>query len=163
MFQQALHAGRAKLTTHRAGWVLERLYAVENEQRAFAGDGVGEQTAFVPRRERRLAWHAEPFEGMGEKGVFGGLAVFLDALAIETPRIDTPRVKPALTLKTLEPVLDEHGLAHAAPGDEGNDGGVRLGEREIKKSEFLFATNELFLTHASGMSQREFIEVNVRR
>ena len=123
MFQQALHAGRAELAAHRAGRVLERLDAVEDEQGAFAGDGDGEQAAFVPRREGRLASHAEPFEGVGEEGVFGGMPVFLGALAVEAPRIDALRTEPAFALEALEPVVEEHGLAHAAPCDEGNDGG----------------------------------------
>ena len=161
MFQQALHAGGAELAAHRAGRVLERLDAVEDEQGAFAGDGVGEQAAFVPRRERRLALHAEPFEGVGEEGVFGGLPVFLGALAVEAPRIDAPRAEPALALEALEPVLDEHGLAHAAPRDERDDGGVRLGEGEVEEGEFLFAADEFFLAQAGAAGERELVEVDV--
>ena len=120
---------------------------------------VGEQAAFVPRRERRLALHAKPFEGVGEEGVFGGLTVFLGALAVEAPRIDAPRAEPALALEALEPVLDEHGLAHAAPGDERDDGDVRLGEGEVEQRKFLFATNEFFFAQAGAAGEREFVEV----
>src|SRR5213083_266277 len=150
MFQQALHAGRPDLTAHRAGRVLERFDAVEDEQSAFAGDGFGEQAAFLPRRERRLALDAEPFEGMGEKNVFGGLPIFLGALAVEAPRIDASRAEPSFALETLEPVLDEHRLADTAPRDERDDGGVRLGKGEIEEGEFLFATDEFFFARASG-------------
>jgi hypothetical protein len=123
LFQQALHAGGAELAAHRAGRVLERFDAVEDEQGAFAGDGVGEQTAFVPRRERRLALHAEPFEGVGKEGVFGSLPVFLGALAVEAPGVEAPRAEPALALEALEPVLDEHGFAHTTPRNERDNGG----------------------------------------
>jgi hypothetical protein len=67
---------------------LERLDAVEDEQGAFAGNGIGEQAAFVPRRERRLALDTEPFKGVGQKAIFRGLSVFLGALAVETPSIN---------------------------------------------------------------------------
>ncbi len=179
LFQQALHAGGAELAAHRAGRVLERLDAVEDEQGALADDGVGEQAAFVPRRERRLALHAEPFEGVGKEGVFGGLPVFLGALAVEAPGVNTiegrkSRVEGGTTAlriwhstidarpstqQPLEPVLDEHGLAHAAPRDEGDDGGVRLGEGEVEEGEFLLAADEFFFALAGGAGEWEFVEV----
>lgn len=161
LFQQALHAGRTDLAAHRAGWVLERFDAVEDEQGAFAGDGVGEQAAIIPRRERRLELYAEPFESVSEEGVFGSLPIFLGALAVETPRIDAPRAEPALALKAPQPVLDEHGLAHAAPRDEGDNGGVGLGEGEVEEGKFLLATDELLMTQSASASEGESVEADL--
>jgi len=106
MFQEALHARGAQLAAHRAGRVLQRLNAIKDEQCAFAGNGVRQEPALVPRRKRRLALHAEPLEGVGEERVFGCLPVFLGALAVEAPRIDALRAEPPLALEALEPVLD---------------------------------------------------------
>ena len=159
LFQQALYPGGSELAAHRAGRVLERLNAVDDEQGAFAGDSVREQAAFVPRRKRRLKLHAEPGEGVGEEGVFGGLAVFLGALAIEAPRLDAPCAEPVLLLEVPQPMLDEHTLANASPRHERDNGGVRLGEGKVEEREFLFAANEFFFAQAGTAREREFVEV----
>ena len=56
-------------------------------------------------------------------------------------------------------MLDEHGLAHAAPRDERDDGGVRLGEGEVEEGKFLFAADEFFLAQARAASKREFVKI----
>ena len=155
LFQQALHVGSAELAAHRTGRVLERLNAVEDEQGAFEGDSVGEQAAFVPRRKLWLTLHAEPFEGVGKEDVFGGLPVFLDALAVEAPRIHTARAGPALPLEALEPLLDEHGLAHPTPRHERDEGGVRLDESEVKQGKFLFPPDQFFLPQTGTARERK--------
>ena len=56
-------------------------------------------------------------------------------------------------------MLDEHRLAHTAPGDERDDRRVRLCEDEVEQREFLLAANQFFRAEAGAASERELVEV----
>ena len=56
---------------------IERLNAVEDQKCWLFSYSFRKEAAFVPRRKRWLALHAEPFERLNKKGIFGSLPVSL--------------------------------------------------------------------------------------
>ena len=69
---------------------------------------------------------AEPGQRRGDELVSGDLPSLRRALAVERPAVDALRAAEIVPSHLGEPLVDERGLAHSAPRDEGEDvdGGI---------------------------------------
>ena len=116
---QALVLELARLRTRP---VLQRLDAVEHEQRAPRHQRLGDRLA-LGGRAGRLDFHAELGQRPVEKLVGRGRAL-LRALAVERPAEHAIGAAIAVGLQARQPFVDQRRLARAALGDEREDVGL---------------------------------------
>jgi hypothetical protein len=112
----------------RGGRVLQRLQAVEDEQRPPLAHQRGQPPALVERpvRAARQGRVAEKGEGFLEKQVGRGRQLLARALAIEGPRERGVAHRSILGRQRRDPLRDQRGLPFATQRDEGEDAGPRI-------------------------------------
>ncbi len=109
----------------RGGGVLQRLQAIEDEQRPSFADELGQPPAFFERTRATLSHRriAEEDEGFLEKHVARGGRLLARALAVEGPREDGITPRPVLMRQLRRPLRHQRGLPLASEGNEGEDVG----------------------------------------
>ena len=158
--QQGLHRRVLELAAEATGRLLERLQAVEHQERPLGGDQFGEFSALGPRVLRHLAGVPEPREGGVEEIVGTGTALGTGPLAVEAPVEDAPRPRPAVPSAARIPFQHDGRLPLAALPDERDDVDLVLGRaapRFVQQMQLLLAADKLLARDAQpgrGNSRR---------
>ena len=116
--------------------ILQRLDAVEDEQRAMPADEPGQPFAALPRAALGGVGIVEELERLLNEQVGRGLPRFAGPLAVERPIEVAFDARPALGRHPLaDPVRHERRLADAAPGDQRVDVQSRIRPGRIERVE----------------------------
>ena len=123
--------------------ILQRLDAVQDEQRAMLADQPGQPFAAFPWAALCRVGVVEELERLLDEQVGRRLPRFAGPLAVERPIEVAFDARPALGRHPLaDPVGDERRLADTAPGDQRVDIQSRICPRRIKGIEPLVAAEE---------------------
>lgn len=113
-----------QLAVRVGGWsVLQRLQAIEDEQRPLLAGDLGQALALLVRALRAVRHFrvAEKEERLPQKEVGRRGHLLARALAVERPGEDRIALRPILPCQRRRPLRHERGLPLSAEGDEGED------------------------------------------
>ena len=110
----------------RPGRVLQRLEAVQHQQRALRANQCGQPLALLPGRAVRRIRVAEPAQRGIDEGIGRGLPALTGALAVEGPAQDAFRAPPVFRLQTIQPDVHQRSLGDAAKSHQHHDADARV-------------------------------------